>query len=113
MARYLGIAGVQMEVVAGADNMELVMKRLKSVAAQFPWVDVVLLSELCVQGLNPALGEPIPDARIERLCGWAERERKWLIPGSFFERDGDKLYNTSIAISPLGKIAVVYRKLFP
>lgn len=113
MARYLGIAGIQMEVVAGVDNSESVLKLLKTAASSFPWVDVVLLSELCVCGLNPALRHPIPNSLTENFCEWARKERKWLIPGSLFEQEGNRLFNTAIVISPEGKIAAKYRKLFP
>ena len=43
----------------------------------------------------------------------ARRERRWLVPGSMYERDGEKTYNTSIVISPEGEIVAKYRKIFP
>jgi predicted amidohydrolase len=113
MSRYLGVAGVQMEVARGKDNTENALRQLKVVAACFPWVDVVFLSELCTCGLNPALAKPIPNENMEPFCEWAARKKKWLIPGSMYERDQEKLYNTSIVISPDGEIAARYRKLFP
>jgi len=113
MARYVGIAGVQMEVVLEVDNSEAALKLLKTVASSFPWVDLVLFSELCVHGLNPFLKEPIPNPTIEKFCGWAHKEKKWLIPGSFFEKEGKKIFNTAVVISPQGKILAKYRKIFP
>ncbi len=113
MSRTLGIAGVQMEVIAGVDNSEAVLKRLETTVSCFPWVDIIVLSELCVPGMNPALRGPIPGPFTERLCDWARKEGKWLIPGSFYEEEGGKTFNTGIAISPRGKIAARYRKLFP
>lgn len=113
MARYLGIAGIQMEVARGQDNREAMMKRLDVVAASFPWVDLVFFSELCVCGLNQDLAEPIPNPTVDKFCEWARREKKWLIPGSMYERDEGKIFNTSIVISPEGLIKARYRKLFP
>lgn len=113
MARYLGIAGIQMEVVRGEDNSEAMMEKLNVVAASFPWVDMVLFSELCVCGLNFDLAQVIPNPTIDRFCEWAMRENKWLIPGSLCEKDHGKIYNTSIVISPDGVIKAKYRKLFP
>lgn len=113
MARYLGIAGVQMEVLRGKDNAEAMMKRLNVVARSFPWVDIVFFSELCVCGLNPDLAQPIPNPTVDKFCEWAEREKKWLIPGSLYEKNHGKIYNTSIVISPDGAIKARYRKLFP
>jgi formamidase len=38
----------------------------------------------------------------------------WLVPGSIYERGDDgNVYNTAIAVSPLGEIAATYRKVFP
>lgn len=113
MARCLGIAGIQMEVVHGKDNSEAMIKKLNVVAASFPWVDMVLFSELCVCGLNFDLAQAIPNPTIDRFCEWAMREKKWLIPGSLYEKDHGKIYNTSIVISPDGVIKAKYRKLFP
>jgi len=113
MARYVGIAGVQMEVVPEVNNSEAALKLLKTVASSFPWVDLVLFSELCVHGLNPFLKEPIPNPTIERFCAWARKHKKWLIPGSFFEKEGKKVFNTAVVISARGEIVAKYRKIFP
>jgi len=113
MARCLGIAGIQMEVVHGKDNSEAMIKKLNVVAASFPWVDMVLFSELCVCGLNFDLAQAIPNPTIDRFCEWAMKEKKWLIPGSLYEKDHGKIYNTSIVISPDGMIKAKCRKLFP
>jgi predicted amidohydrolase len=113
MARTLGIAGIQMEVAPGADNSEAALRLLNKVASSFPWVDVVLFSELCVPGLNPDRGVHIPSELTVKFCEWSRKEKKWLIPGSFFEKEGEKVFNTAIVISPNGEIAARYRKLFP
>ena len=43
----------------------------------------------------------------------ARKTGQWVVPGSMFELDGDKLYNTSLVISPQGEIVAKYRKMFP
>ena len=113
MARYVGFAGIQMEVVRGGDNADAMMKRLAAVAASFPWADIVLFSELCVCGVSPTLAQPIPNPTTDRFCEWAMKEKKWLIPGTLYERDDGKIYNTAVVISPDGSIEARYRKLFP
>jgi deaminated glutathione amidase len=113
MSRYVGIAGVQMEVVLEEDNSDAALRLLRDVASFFPWVDLVLFSELCVHGLNPSLKERIPNPTIQKFCGWARKEKKWLVPGSFFEKQGKKVFNTAVVISPQGKIVAQYRKIFP
>lgn len=113
MPRYVGIAGVQMEVVPGEDNSPGAFKLLQTVASSFPWVDVVLFSELCACGMSPAQKARMPNALLDRFCRWAKREKKWLVPGSFFEQAGKNVFNTAVVISPEGKIAAKYRKIFP
>jgi formamidase len=126
MTRLFGIAGVQMAVVpwdtnATLDKMARVCNRIGS---SFPWIQMVLFHELCPSGLvqfdsRPDLQvwndlvQPIPGSISDRLCEIARQERQWLVPGSMYERNGDKTYNTSIVISPDGEIIAKYRKIFP
>lgn len=113
MARNLGIAGIQMKVVYGEDNSEAMLKKLQNVTTLFPWVDIVFFSELCLDGLDINRAAPIPNPTLEKFLNWAGREKKWLIPGSFYEKEKETVYNTSVVISPNGEIVAKYRKLFP
>jgi predicted amidohydrolase len=113
MSRKLGIAGIQMQVIHGRDNTDGMLKHLDTVAALFPWVDIVCFSELCMSGLEMNLAMPIPNPSLDRIIGWARKNSKWIIPGSFYEKEKDKIYNTSVVISPDGEIAARYRKIFP
>ncbi len=113
MARTLGVAGIQMEVTWGVDNSDAMLVYLNRVALLFPWVDVVVFSELCVCGIDINLAQPIPNPTLDKFTEWAKKERKWLIPGSFYEKAEDKVYNTAAVISPDGEIVAKYRKIFP
>ena len=113
MARNIGIAGVQMQVVYGQDNTDRMLKQLNTVAALHPWVDIICFSELAMSGLDMNLAMPIPNPSLDRILNWAQKNKKWIIPGSFYEKEKDKIYNTALAISPDGKIAARYRKIFP
>ncbi len=113
MARNLGIAGIQMNVIHGEDNTDVMLKKLKWVAALFPWVDIIFFSELCLSGVDMKLAMPIPNPSLDRIIDWAQKEKKWLIPGSIYEKEGDKIYNTAVVISPAGEIIARYRKMFP
>ncbi|MBI5929882.1 MAG: carbon-nitrogen hydrolase family protein [Chloroflexi bacterium] len=126
MARLFGIAGVQMSVIpwdaeATIQKMGQVTTRI---ARSFPFVQMVVFHELAVSGLVQFdaipdrqqwqnLLQPIPGPFSDQLCAIARREKRWLIPGSMYERDGDAIYNTSLAISPDGDIVAKYRKIFP
>ena len=48
-----------------------------------------------------------------RLCELARETGLWLIPGSLFEKVGDKVYNTTSVINPQGEVIRRFRKLFP
>ena len=113
MSRCLGIAGVQMEVKAGEDNSENALRLLRNVASLFPWVDMVLFSELSICGMNPGLAAQIPNPIITRLCEWSRKEKKWLVPGSFYEKDKGKIYNTAVVISPRGRLLENIGNSFP
>jgi predicted amidohydrolase len=106
MARTLGIAGIQMQVAWGVDNSEAMMVNLNRVMLLFPWVDIVVFSELCVCGIDINLAQPIPNPTLDKFTEWAKKEKKWLIPGSFYEKEQDKVYNTAAVITK-------YRKIFP
>lgn len=113
MARNIGIAGIQMRVVYGQDNTDGMLKQLDTVAVLYPWVDVICFSELAMSGLDMNRAMPIPNPSLDRILNWAQKNNKWIIPGSFYEKEKGKVYNTALAISPEGRIAARYRKIFP
>ena len=43
----------------------------------------------------------------------AHKHGVWLIPGSIYERCGDRIYNTCPVIDPAGEVVTRYRKMFP
>lgn len=126
MSRLLGIAGVQMSVVPW--DADATVKKMGDAATQiarsFPWTQLILFHELVVPGLVQFVAtekpdtwrknaQTIPGPLTEQLCDIARRVKKWLVPGSMYEVDGDALYNTALAISPEGEIVAKYRKMFP
>ena len=113
MARNLGIAGIQMTVARGEDNSEGMLKKIKSVSVLFPWVDIIFFSELCLSGVDMKLALSDSNRVLDKFSRWARDEKKWVIPGSFYEKQGDNIYNTAVVISPDGEIVARYRKIFP
>lgn len=65
-----------MEVVRGKENIEGIIKRLQTAAAFFPWVDIVIFSELCICGMNSELVQSIPNGMTSKLCNWTQKEEK-------------------------------------
>jgi hypothetical protein len=46
MSRLLGIAGIQMNVIQGQDNTDIMLKKMNAVNTRFPWVEIIFFSEL-------------------------------------------------------------------
>jgi predicted amidohydrolase len=112
-----GIAGVQMQVSAFDSNVERMGAYLRHIRTRFPWVRMVLFSELCALGPKLAKAEPLPGPTEAQLCALARETGLWLIPGSLFERAtgpaGEVVYNTSPVIDAQGTVVRRFRKLFP
>src|SRR6266576_2209591 len=107
------IAGIQMQVSAESENVTAMGKRLNLLLYRFPWVQMVLFSELCAFGPVPKHAQPMPGPAETAFCEMAARHGVWLIPGSIFERRDDGVYNTAPIINPHGAIIARYRKMFP
>jgi len=106
------IAGLQLEAPNG-DNTDLVTAEIDAVMSQFPWLDMVVCPELGCCGTDKADAEPMPGPREQHYQAVAKRHSIWLLPGSFFEADGERIYNTTPVISPEGQVVTRHRKLFP
>ena len=111
--RRIGIAGVQMQVAAGEDNIPRMARLVAQIRQRFPWVSVLLFPELCVFGPNPANAQPLPGEAENRLADVARQNGVWLVPGSLFERRDGTVFNTTPVIAPDGTVVARYRKMFP
>lgn len=107
------IAGIQMQVSASHSNLDAMAHRLDVLMARFPWVQMVVFSELAPFGPLPGYAQPLPGPAEERFCAMAARHRIWLLPGSLFEQSGEHIYNTTPVIDPDGRVIARYRKIFP
>jgi formamidase len=126
MSSLFGIAGVQMSVVPWdtAASVEKMEAAVGQIAENFPWVQMIVFHELAPSAVAPFVhapvdkpwresAEPMPGPLSARFCELARQSGKWIIPGSMYEADGSRIYNTALAISPEGAIVAKYRKLFP
>ncbi len=111
MSRF-SIAGLQLEL-SGQDNLYVIQKEIEAVKTSFPWVDMVVLSELSTFGPSPSRAQPSGGEAEQFYCGIAEKHNIWLIPGSIHESIGDKVYNMAPVINPRGEVVERYRKIFP
>jgi len=109
---YLSLAALQLELCV-EDNLSLIEKEIDLVKKRFPWIQMVVLPELCTFGPSPDLAVKMP-GEVERCFREAAKKNDiWLIPGSIFERDGHDIYNTAPVINPGGEVVARYRKQYP
>ncbi len=126
MSNILGVAGVQMKCVPW--NMEATLdvmeERLGALQSGFPWVSLVCFPEYCPIGVtsfapwNIAYTNSLKNPQTynllcERFSGMAKKYKVWLQPGSFYEVEGQSVYNTAPVFSPGGELVAKYRKIFP
>jgi predicted amidohydrolase len=107
------IAGIQMKVSATHSNLEMMKLKLDIAMNLYPWVDMVLFSELCAYGPLTYSAQEIPGYFEQEMQYMAKKYGIWLLPGSIFEKQGDRIYNTATVINPEGEIVTRYRKMFP
>lgn len=107
------IAGVQMNVSAVHANVEMMKLKLAITMNLYPWVDMVVFSELCAYGPLTHNAQEVPGAFETEMRALAKAYGIWLLPGSIFEKRGDKLYNTATVINPQGEVVTRYSKMFP
>lgn len=111
MSRF-SIAGIQMHITTH-NNIAEMRKRMEILFHLYPWVQMVVFSELAPHGPAKTAAEPMGGPIEEQLAELARRFDCWLIPGSYFEKNGDQIYNTTPVFNPEGEVVTRYRKMFP
>ncbi len=101
-----------MRVNGAHSNIPMMNYKLDVLMSIYPWVQMVMYSELCARGPLTAYATDITDYDRE-FSEMARKHKIWLLPGSVFERVGDKIYNTSTVYNPKGQVVGRYRKMFP
>ncbi|MBL8858309.1 MAG: carbon-nitrogen hydrolase family protein [Planctomycetes bacterium] len=107
------IAGMQLDLSALQENVTRMGARLDVLMSVYPWVQMVVFSELSPFGPLIANAQPLPNPTEAVFQAWAKKHGIWLLPGSMFERVGTAVYNTATVINPAGEIVGRYRKMFP
>ena len=107
------IAGMQLNLSAVHDNVAYMRARLDLLTHIYPWVQMVVFSELAAFGPSIKRAQRLPGPAEDEFREMAQRHAVWLIPGSVFERDGEEIYNTASVIDPRGEVVGRYRKIFP
>lgn len=113
MTKDFGIAGVQMHVSAAHSNVDMMKFKIEVLMSIYPWVQMVVFSELCAHGPLTQYAQEFPNKDVEVFQALARKYGIWILPGSMFERDQGKIYNTACVINPQGEVVGKYRKMFP
>lgn len=106
------IAVLQLEIARG-DNMATLRSEIESVVARFPWVRMVVIGELAAFGSGTERAETPAGPVEQAFCRIASTLGIWLVPGSFYVREGNAIYNLAPVINPAGEVVARHRKLFP
>lgn len=109
---YLSIAGLQLELDI-EDNLSTVEREIDRVKRRFPWVQMMVLPELCTYGAKADMAVQLPGEVENCFREAAKRNDVWLIPGSLYERHEGKVFNTAPVINPEGEVIARYRKQYP
>lgn len=106
------IAGLQLALKNG-DNLSQILSEIEGIKARFPWLNMVVLSELATYGANPKQALPANNDAEKAYCEIAQRLGIWLVPGSLYEKSEGKTFNTAPVINDNGEVVTRYRKMFP
>jgi predicted amidohydrolase len=109
---HFAIAGIQMQLGHGS-NIDAMRHRLDLTMHLYPWVQLVMFSELAVYGPLLQHAQPLPGTAEAAFQEMARHHRIWLVNGSMYERRDGGIYNTTSIIDPEGEIVGRYRKMFP
>mgnify|MGYP001828741059 FL=1 len=109
---YLSIAGLQLELGVD-DNLSTIEKEIDQVKKRFPWVQMVILPELCTYGAGSGMAVQLPGEVENCFREAAKRNGVWLLPGSLYERREEGVFNTAPVIDPEGQVVARYRKQYP
>lgn len=102
-----------MKVSAVASNVEMMKLKIDITMNLYPWIEMIVFSELCAFGPLTHAAQPVPNTFEKEMQQKAKQYGIWLLPGSIFEKSEGKIYNTASVINPTGEVVTRYRKMFP
>jgi len=111
--RPYAIAGLQLNVSGRRSNLEHVSDRIEMLMHLYPWVQMVVVSELATFGGWTGHATPLPGQVEEQYQRLAAKHGIWLLPGSLYEQTDKGIFNTTPVIDPSGAVIARYRKMFP
>ena len=108
----LSIAAIQLNL-AKKDNYSLVERKAREAVYRFPWLEMLVFSELAVGGAGASNATFFLSEYLDKLKELAKELEVWLIPGSFYEETEEGTFNTTPVIDNKGDLVTKCRKLYP
>ena len=105
------IAALQLDLNY-SENYELVAEKSYEVCKRYPWVQMIVLSELAVGGSSRSL-EFCLEKQLPKFQEIAKELNVWYIPGSFYDHVNDEVKNVAPVISPEGNLVTTCTKTYP
>ena len=105
------IAAIQI-CLEHTDNFNLIERKTREVVARFPWIEMVVLSELAVGGANKSKSYSL-SKYLPRLRVIAKELDIWFIPGSFYDHNDGVITNSAPVLSPSGELVTTCVKTYP
>ena len=114
----LNIAGLQLALdknnqALDDNNFDQIQQQVDQALQRFPWIDLVVLSELVAYGVKQQYAQEQHGQAEQFYCQLARKHKIWMVAGSYLEKKASKIYNTTPIIDPLGRVIKRYRKIYP
>ena len=109
--KNFSIAGLQLNL-ASFDNRELLTTKIKRTVSRYPWVNMVVISELAVGGSSRAKQFSLEN-NLKHFSKLAMDNNIWLIPGSFYHHNEEGITNVAPVISNTGDVVSLCTKIYP
>ena len=106
------IAAIQLSLEQ-KDNFLLLEKKAKEAVSRFPWLHLIVFSELAVGGVGSKDTIFFLNEYMDKLKDLSKELAVWLVPGSFYEKTEAGIYNTAPIFNPKGELVSKCRKLYP
>lgn len=118
------VALAQAAPATAADPVDELRADVGRILQAYPQVQMVVYPEVHLFGVADETGdpktwldeaaEPLHGPRLRALAEVAAEHQVWLLPGTLPELGEDgRIYNTAVVLSPQGRLASSYRKVFP
>jgi predicted amidohydrolase len=109
--KNFSIAGLQLDLEYTNNKTQLIDK-INQTVRRYPWINMVVATELAVGGASRSQEFSL-DNHLRSFQDLAKEHNVWLIPGSFYHYNDEKVTNVAPVISNQGKVVSLCTKNYP